>query len=62
MSRARLLGAGLIAVVLLSLLGWQAHRERLVKACLDAGDMWDGPRSACRPLPRPILQRDLHRS
>ena len=48
---------------LLALIGWQAHRERLVKACLDSGSVWEGARSECRPLPvRPILQRDLHRS
>jgi hypothetical protein len=63
MSRGRVIATCLIAAALIVLLGWQLQRERLVKACLDAGAHWDGARSACRPLPlRPILQRDLHRS
>ena len=61
MSRTRLLVAGLIAVVLVLLLGWQAQREQLVKACLASGGAWTG--STCGPLRiRPILQRDLQRS
>ena len=61
MTRLRLVVACLIAVTLLLLLGWQAQREQLVKACLDSGGAWTG--SACGPLRiRPILQRDLHRS
>ena len=61
MSRVRLTVACLIALVLLILLGWQARREQLVKACLDSGGAWTG--SACGPLRiRPILQRDLRRS
>ncbi len=61
MSRARLVIAGLITVALLVLLGWQMHRERLVKACLSSGGAWDG--GACGPPSlRPILRRDLHRS
>jgi hypothetical protein len=63
MTRARLIVAGLTTVALLALVGWQMKRERLIKACLDAGAMWDGARSACKPLPnRPILLRDLRRS
>ncbi len=63
MTGGRLLFAALMAAALLALVGWQLHRERLVKACLDSGSVWEGARSECRPLPvRPILQRDLHRS
>lgn len=63
MSRSRLIVAGVTTVVLLVLVGWQMRREHMIKACLDAGDVWDGPRSACKPLPnRPILLRDLQRS
>jgi hypothetical protein len=48
-------------LILLVLLGWQARREQLVKACLDSGGAWTG--STCGPLRiRPILQRDLRRS
>jgi len=61
MSRLRLLAACLIALTLVLLLGWQAQREQLVKACLDSGGAWSG--STCGPLRiRPIIQRDLHRS
>ena len=61
MNRMRLLVAFLIALILVLLLGWQAQREQLVKACLDSGGAWTG--STCGPLRiRPILQRDLHRS
>jgi hypothetical protein len=63
MSRTRLLIAALTTLALLVLIGWQTQREQLIKACLDAGAVWDGARSACKPLPnRPILQRDLQRS
>ena len=61
MSRARIVMAGLIAAALVVLVGWQLHRERLVKACLSTGGAWDG--GACGPPRlRPILRRDLHRS
>ena len=61
MSRARIVIAGLITAALLVLLGWQLHRERLVKACLSSGGAWDG--GGCGPPRlRPILRRDLHRS
>ena len=62
MSRWRLILVGLVVAVLIVLLGWQAHRERLVRACVDDGGVWDGPRSLCREPVRPILQRDYHRS
>jgi len=62
MSRGRLLIAGLTAAALVGLIGWQLQRDRLVKACLDAGGEWYGPRSVCRPPLRPILQRDYQRS
>ena len=61
MSRLRLIVACLIALALLILLGWQAQREQLVKACLESGGAWTG--NTCGPLRiRPILRRDLHRS
>jgi hypothetical protein len=61
MSRRRLIVALALVSVLLLLFGWQAHREQLVRACLDSGGAWTG--TACGPLvPRPILQRDLKRS
>ena len=61
MSRARLIIAVLLIVIVGLLFGWQAHREQLVRACLNSGGAWTG--SACGPQPpRPILQRDLRRS
>ena len=48
MSRARIVMAGLIAAALVVLLGWQLHRERLVKACLSTGGAWDGGAAARR--------------
>ena len=61
MSRGRLLLAALLLVALSVLLGWQVHRERMVKACLSAGGAWDG--ASCGPARfRPILRRDLERS
>jgi hypothetical protein len=61
MSRARLISAAVIVAVLAALFGWQAHREKLVKACLNSGGAWTG--TECGPyLPRPILERDLKRS
>jgi hypothetical protein len=61
MSRRRLIIALSLLSVLTLLFGWQAHREQLVRACLGSGGAWTG--TACGPLlPRPILQRDLHRS
>jgi hypothetical protein len=57
----RLLIAALTALALSGLLAWQLERERLVKACLEGGGVWHGPKSACKS-PRPILQRDLQRS
>jgi len=62
MNRGRLVLAALTMAALMALLGWQAHRERLVRACLDTGGEWDGPRSLCREPVRPILQRDYQRS
>jgi hypothetical protein len=62
MGRTQLVVVGLTVAVLLALLGWQAQREHLVKACVEAGGEWDGPRSLCRDPIRPILQRDYRRS
>jgi hypothetical protein len=59
MSPARLIVAGLILAVLAGLLGWQVHRERLVRACVETGGLWHGARSQCV---RPILRRDYQRS
>ena len=44
MTRLRLMVACLLALALLLLLGWQAQREQLVKACLDSGGAWTGQR------------------
>ena len=62
MSRPQLVVVCLAVAALIALLGWQAQRERLVRACLDTGGEWDGPRSLCREPVRPILQRDYQRS
>jgi hypothetical protein len=62
MSRQRLVIAAITLIVLAVLLGWQFHRERLVKACLDGGGLWYGPHSTCKAPIRPILQRDYQRS
>jgi hypothetical protein len=61
MSRTRVIAAVLLVLVVCLLFGWQAHREQLVRACLNSGGAWTG--TACGPQPsRPILQRDLRRS
>jgi hypothetical protein len=61
MIRPQLLVAGITALLLAALLGWQHHREHLVRTCIDAGGVWYG--SACAPNPiRPILRRALERS
>jgi hypothetical protein len=62
MSRWRLIVVALTAAALAALLGWQAQREHLVRACRVGGGVWDGPRSLCREPVRPILQRDYQRS
>lgn len=62
MSRWQLVLVGLTVAALAALLGWQVHRERLVKACIADGGAWDGRRSFCREPVRPILQRDYQRS
>jgi hypothetical protein len=61
MSRIKLVATGLITALLLTLLGWQLHRERLVQACLASGGAWDG-RACGPPSVRPILRRALERS
>jgi hypothetical protein len=55
----RLVVAGVVLAVLGGLLGWQVHRERLVRACVENGGVWHGARSECV---RPMLQRDYRRS
>jgi hypothetical protein len=63
MRRPQLLVAGITALLLAALLGWQHHRERLVRTCIDGGGLWYGSRSTCVPHPtRPILRRALDRS
>lgn len=61
MSRRRIVIAALLGAALFALLGWQLHRERLVKACLSSGGAWDGGNCG-PPRLRPILRRDLDRS
>jgi hypothetical protein len=61
-TRQRLVIAVLTALALAGLMGWQLHRDRLVKACLDGGGDWYGPHSVCKAPLRPILQRDYQRS
>lgn len=47
--------------VLVGLGWWQYRRSVLVRACLDAGNIWDGAK--CLKAPgAPILQRELQRS
>ena len=46
MSLVRLFLAGLMVAVLGGLIGWQVHRERLVRACVEDGGLWHGARSA----------------
>ena len=59
MTRGRLIAAALTLAILGGLLGWQVHRERLVKACVENGGLWHGARSECI---RPLLQRGHQRS
>jgi hypothetical protein len=59
MTATRLIVAGLMLAALTALVGWQVHRERLVRACVEVGGLWHGARSQCI---RPILQRDYQRS
>ena len=54
--------AALAVVMLVALLMWQSHRERLVRSCIELGGVWDGAASRCdfrpgRILMRPGLQR-----
>ena len=63
MSRTRLLVMGLVALILLSLVGWQYHRLKRIEACIAEGKVWNGPQSRCDPpRPGPILERDLKRT
>jgi len=59
----RLTIAILTGSVLLLLLAWQEHRVALVRNCVQAGGLWDGPTSKCRPAPVRIqIEKDLKRS
>lgn len=50
-----------LSLLVAGLLGWQWHRQTLVRACVEQGGSWDG--GACGPPRiRPILRRDLERS
>lgn len=61
MTRGRLVVMVALSLLVAGLMGWQWHRERLVRACVEQGGSWDG--GACGPpRVRPILRRDLHRS
>lgn len=61
MTPARLTVIVALSVLVAGLLGWQWHRETLVRSCVERGGSWDG--GACGPPRiRPILRRDLHRS
>lgn len=63
MSPSRWIIAGVISAALVALLAWQLVRERAMDACIAQGGVWDGRNSRCRPPPpRPIIQRDLHRT
>ena len=60
--RLRWLVAGIALLLLLALLGWQFHRERLMAACHEQGGQWDGAASSCRfPDGRIIIRPDLQR-
>lgn len=62
MSRGRLAVMGVVAVLLLGLVGWQYVRVGRVEACLAEGKVWNGPASRCE-VPRPvILERELKRT
>ncbi|MGD9803090.1 MAG: hypothetical protein AB7E81_01460 [Hyphomicrobiaceae bacterium] len=63
MTRGRWIATVLVLAVLVGLLGWLRHRERMVQACLDEGRAWNGPLSRCdSPRIGPILRRALERS
>lgn len=62
MSPLRLAVAACVSLALIALLSWQYRREQVVKSCHESGGVWHGPESACKPLLRPILRRDLERS
>jgi len=48
--------------LLILLLAFQEHRERLVASCVESGGVWDGQDGRCRLIPRNIyLERDLKR-
>jgi len=61
MSPPRVALACLLGAALVGLVGWQWHRERLVRFCQETGGAWDGSR--CLPSrSRPLLQRGLYRA
>ena len=61
MSRTRLALMAVILAILAGLGFWQYRRVGEVRACLDAGMIWDGSRCLKGPG-APILQRELQRS
>lgn len=63
MSRRRIAAAIAAVAALLALVGWRAHRERLVARCLETGGQWIGAASHCAPDPNRItIRRELYRS
>ena len=63
MSRPRLIVMGVVAALLLGLMGWQYQRLARVEACIAEGKAWNGPTSRCIvPHPGVILERDLKRT
>jgi hypothetical protein len=63
LSLGRWIFVGALLVVLVGLLAWQKHRERLMATCLSQGRTWNGPQSRCEsPRIGPILRRSLERS
>jgi hypothetical protein len=54
--------AGIGLLLLLVLLGWQFHRNRLMSICHEQGGEWNGASSSCRlPDGRIIIRPDLRR-
>jgi hypothetical protein len=63
MSRGRMLIAAALTLSIIALMTWQMMRERQIAACLNAGQVWNGPQSRCERPRAPILERDgLRRS
>jgi hypothetical protein len=62
MSRTRLIVMGVVAVVLVGLMGWQYVRLKQVETCIGAGKLWNGSASRC-DTPKPVLlEREIKRT